>query len=91
MKISGKNAVCEGVPPFKCRGEVSVDGNSGMVVSRNFFHGDSPPQRKKKQNKTEKKNRKQKNKATKFGPGNFTTVELWCTFRELMSLSVLPF
>ena len=73
MKISGKNAVCEGVPPFKCRGEVSVDGNSGMVVSRKFFHGDSPP--KKKQNKTEE-NRKQKNKAAKFGPGNFTTVEL---------------
>ena len=54
-----KNAVCEGVTPFKCRCEVSVDGNSGMVVSRNFFMEIPPPQEKKKK-KTENKKQSRK-------------------------------
>ena len=41
--------------------------------------------------KRTKKTKKQKTKPQKFGPGNFTTVELWCTFREQIRLSVLPF
>ena len=39
-----------------------------------------------------KKTKKQKTKPQKkFGPGNFTTVELLCTFREQIRLGVLPF
>ena len=60
MKISGKNAVCEGVLPFKCRGGSRWREFGHGSIPKFFSWRFPPPQGKKK-----KKNRKTKNKKTK--------------------------